>query len=97
MGALHRPIENALDSEDIGDLRLHGSIERALPLAPRALGFEGLVFYFLVLFDLALIFGAGRGVAPRHGQQHARIAPERYGNLLFKRDRMRGRWLRVEF
>ncbi len=84
MGALDGAVENALDSEEVGDLGIHRRRERTLPFAVGAEGLECFGFGFFVLFDFVLVFGAGRGVARRDFQQHAGIALALDSNLLFE-------------
>src|SRR6202521_1978768 len=91
MRALHGTVENALNSEHVGDRGIHRRRERSLPFAPGTERFESVFFCFLVLFDLALVFWAGRGIAPGNLQLNARIALASDTNFLFERDGCSGR------
>src|SRR6266436_6527718 len=53
MGTLHGTIEDALDSEHVGDRGIHGRRERTSPFAVRTDSFKSLSFRFLVLLDLS--------------------------------------------
>src|SRR5208282_6734289 len=57
MRALHRTIEYALDSEHIGDLGIHWRRERTFPFSLSAHSLKSFSFGFLVLRDLAPVFG----------------------------------------
>ena len=69
MRALHGAVEDALDSENIRDLGIHRSSERTLPFAFGTERLKNLRLDFFVLFDLALVFRAGRGIASRNFQR----------------------------
>src|SRR5271157_57943 len=84
MRALYRTVEDALDSENVRDRGIHRSCERTFPFAAGTDSFKNLGFGFLVLLDLALLFGAGRGIASGNLQQHAGITLAFHANLLFK-------------
>src|SRR5258708_36674665 len=84
MRALHGTIEDALDSEHVGDRGIHRRRERTSPFAVRADSFKNLGFRFFVLFDLSLVFGAGRGIASGNLQQQAGIALAFHSNFLFE-------------
>src|SRR5208282_5207716 len=89
MSALDRTVEHALDSKRVGDLGIYRRCKRSLPFALGTQSFESFGFRLLVLFDLALVFGAGRCVARGNLQRHAGIALAFYPNFLFERDRSR--------
>jgi hypothetical protein len=90
MRALDGTVEHTLDSKHIGDRGIHRRCKRPIPFAARAKGFKRLRFCFLVLFDLALVFGAGSGIARGNLQRHARIALALHREILFERDRFSG-------
>ena len=84
MRALDGAVEDALDSEHVGDRGMDRGGERAFPFADGTDSFENLGLGCLVLFDLALFFGAGRGIAGWNLEQHAGIALAFHANFLFE-------------
>src|SRR5271156_4324579 len=84
MRALNGTVKNALDSKQIGDLGIHRRRERSFPFAVGRNSFKSLGLNLFALLNLALIFGAGRGVARRDCELYARIALPVYSNLPFE-------------
>ena len=74
MRALYGTVEDARDSEHVGDPGIHRRHEGTFPFAAGAEGSKNLGFGFLVLFDLARW----------NLQQHAGIALEFHSNFLFE-------------
>src|SRR5271170_3089143 len=74
MRALNRAVKNALDSKQIRDLGIHRRRKRSFPFTGGGKRFKSLGLNFFALLNLALVFGAGRGVARWNCELYARIA-----------------------
>src|SRR5580704_4627864 len=104
MRRFHGNIKDALPSKYLGDFRGDWRGERTAPFAFGAESFEGLFFFFLVLFDLLVVFRARRSVAFGNLKNRSRIAFALNRNFFRERDCLSGgrftlelHWIRAGF
>src|ERR1700691_132930 len=73
MRALHLPVEYALNSKQVRNIRINRISKRSIPFPLGTGRLKSFSLYFLVLCNLALVFRVRRRIARGHLQRHTRV------------------------